>query len=714
MTVDEEFERRRSSSILCEDEQKNDLFPIGMRVLAVDDDLICLRVLESLLRRCQYHVTTTTQAVTALKMLRENRDKFDLVISDVQMPDMDGFKLLELVGLEMDLPVIMLSANGDTRNVMRGITHGACDYLLKPVRIEELKNIWQHVLRKKKVDPKDQNNLDNSDKLDSGMGDSGKGPANFGNDDRTKLNRKRKDQNEEDDDECDDDDENDDPSMQKKPRVVWSVELHRKFVAAVNQLGIDKAVPKKILDLMNVDRLTRENVASHLQKYRLYLKRISCVASQQANMVAALGGKDASYLRMGSLDGLGDFHGFAGPGQLSNGSLASYSSAGMLGRLNAPLGLGLRGPSSGMMQLGQPQNLTNSVHDLGKLHQNGNFLQGMPMSLELDQLQKSKSISRVGEFSSSIDSAAFSGPSNFSETGVTIGHSNNSFLNVHSNSLLLQGVPQQTQNRVGFGNQSSRRMPSVNSESFEFEFGASSHLPDQSRCNDNWPSAAPLNGFPSNPLPLGDNPFSHLDLSSGSLRENTSSINPSIGSNSFDVSSNSVTTLHESRRDLQAGPIGVNVQHDKFSNFVNLGDNVGQSMNLVPKQKWISHKQDYSQNSNLLFSSSNPSVPTHGVVGALGQNNNTMSNRKTDFISTSRPNSGSTPHLTRQNGIEKLSIEMTENFLLDQNKSHGGVMSNSCDSLEDLMSAMIKRERDELTSRDGDIGCDIFPVRTCM
>lgn len=51
-------------------------------------------------------MTTCGLAREALDLLRERKDGFDIVISDVNMPDMDGFKLLEHVGLEMDLPVI--------------------------------------------------------------------------------------------------------------------------------------------------------------------------------------------------------------------------------------------------------------------------------------------------------------------------------------------------------------------------------------------------------------------------------------------------------------------------------------------------------------------------------------------------------------------------------------------------------------------------------
>lgn len=66
----------------------------------------------------------------------------------------------------------------------------------------------------------------------------------------------------------------------KRPRLVWTPQLHRRFVDVVGHLGIKNAVPKTIMQLMNVEGLTRENVASHLQKYRLYLKRMQGLSSE--------------------------------------------------------------------------------------------------------------------------------------------------------------------------------------------------------------------------------------------------------------------------------------------------------------------------------------------------------------------------------------------------------------------------------------------------
>jgi SHAQKYF class myb-like DNA-binding protein len=48
-------------------------------------------------------------------------------------------------------------------------------------------------------------------------------------------------------------------------QVDWTPDLHRRFVQAVEQLGIDKAVPSRILEIMGIDSLTRHNIASHLQ-----------------------------------------------------------------------------------------------------------------------------------------------------------------------------------------------------------------------------------------------------------------------------------------------------------------------------------------------------------------------------------------------------------------------------------------------------------------
>ncbi|XP_028213071.1 two-component response regulator ORR26-like isoform X2 [Glycine soja] len=221
-------------------------------------------------------VTTCCLARHALSLLRERKDGYDIVISDVNMPDMDGFKLLEHVGLEMDLPVIMMSVDGETSKVMKGVQHGACDYLLKPIRMKELRNIWQHVFRKKIHEAKEFESFESIHLMRNGSELSDDGNL-FAVEDVTSSKKRKDADSKHDDKECLD------PSSTKKARVVWSVDLHQKFVKAVNQIGFDKVGPKKILDLMNVPWLTRENVASHLQKYRLYLSRIQKENDQRSS-----------------------------------------------------------------------------------------------------------------------------------------------------------------------------------------------------------------------------------------------------------------------------------------------------------------------------------------------------------------------------------------------------------------------------------------------
>ncbi|XP_042488230.1 transcription activator GLK1-like [Macadamia integrifolia] len=70
----------------------------------------------------------------------------------------------------------------------------------------------------------------------------------------------------------------------RKVKVDWTPELHRRFVQAVEQLGVDKAVPSRILELMGIDCLTRHNIASHLQKYRSQRKHLLAREAEAASL----------------------------------------------------------------------------------------------------------------------------------------------------------------------------------------------------------------------------------------------------------------------------------------------------------------------------------------------------------------------------------------------------------------------------------------------
>jgi two-component response regulator (ARR-B family) len=134
----------------------------------------------------------------------------------------------------------VMSIDGETSRVMKGVQHGACDYLLKPVRMKELRNIWQHVYRKKMHEVKEIEDHDSCDDLQmlryGFEGFDEKGLFMTVDSDTT---RKRKDADK------DHADQDSDGAAAKKARVVWSVDLHQKFVNAVNQIGFDSKCSMK-------------------------------------------------------------------------------------------------------------------------------------------------------------------------------------------------------------------------------------------------------------------------------------------------------------------------------------------------------------------------------------------------------------------------------------------------------------------------------------
>lgn len=117
------------------------------RILAVDDEPNIVRLIQVNLERDGYTVETANNGAQALAKIRQNRP--DLLVSDVMMPEMDGFELLANVRRDpmlQDLPVIMLTAKAQDRDVMEGYTRGADMYLTKPFNPMELKQFVKRIL----------------------------------------------------------------------------------------------------------------------------------------------------------------------------------------------------------------------------------------------------------------------------------------------------------------------------------------------------------------------------------------------------------------------------------------------------------------------------------------------------------------------------------------------------------------------------------------
>lgn len=111
---------------------------LNAKILIVDDDPVNLRILRDILAK-DYHIVTTTSGEEALTYI--NTSEWDLIISDVMMPNMSGYELTETIRKQFtlsELPILLLTARNQIEDIYTGFLVGANDYLAKPMDALEL------------------------------------------------------------------------------------------------------------------------------------------------------------------------------------------------------------------------------------------------------------------------------------------------------------------------------------------------------------------------------------------------------------------------------------------------------------------------------------------------------------------------------------------------------------------------------------------------
>jgi two-component system response regulator PilR (NtrC family) len=132
-----------------------------VNILLVDDDHSLRNMLSFVLGKEGYHVEEAQSGLDALKKLKSR--KYDLVISDIRMPDLNGIELLKKIKThDPELPVIMITAYAATHDAIEAMKLGAEDYVTKPFNLEELKIVINKSLHKKCIE---QENIELKQKL---------------------------------------------------------------------------------------------------------------------------------------------------------------------------------------------------------------------------------------------------------------------------------------------------------------------------------------------------------------------------------------------------------------------------------------------------------------------------------------------------------------------------------------------------------------------
>jgi DNA-binding response OmpR family regulator len=117
-----------------------------MKALVVDDDRVLADLAAFTLRRDGFEVIQAHDGEMALRRWADEQP--DLIILDLNMPRLDGFAVCRHIREESDIPIILLTVRGEEDDIVRGLTLGADDYIVKPFSPRQLVARAQAVLRR--------------------------------------------------------------------------------------------------------------------------------------------------------------------------------------------------------------------------------------------------------------------------------------------------------------------------------------------------------------------------------------------------------------------------------------------------------------------------------------------------------------------------------------------------------------------------------------
>lgn len=122
-------------------------------IFIIDDDIKLTDLLKEYLKRYNYNTLSYNNPVDALNHLKNK--SYDLLVLDIMLPEIDGFETLKELRKFSEIPVIMLTARGETMDKIVGLELGADDYLAKPFEPRELVARMQSIFRR--IDGKKSN-----------------------------------------------------------------------------------------------------------------------------------------------------------------------------------------------------------------------------------------------------------------------------------------------------------------------------------------------------------------------------------------------------------------------------------------------------------------------------------------------------------------------------------------------------------------------------